>query len=114
MAIALLLEAGRDRGMEVATEYPVLGGLLDVVWLWRPQPLLPGAEKTIPVVGFEVESSWRTRKHLKGDFLNLADLSPALGVLVLLGESPEVEATRTFCRRMVARPGHRILIWAED
>jgi hypothetical protein len=65
------------------------------------------------VAGFEIESSWRTRKHIKGDYLNLADLGAALGVLVLLGDGEHVEATRRFASILVDRPGHRILVWSE-
>jgi len=67
----------------------------------------------LPVVGFEVESSWRTRKHLKGDYLNLCDLGAALGVIVLLGEGGDVEGTRRFAQAMVDRPGPRVMVWSE-
>jgi hypothetical protein len=107
--IDTLMTAGRELGLEVQAEYPVVGGRIDVVWLWRT-PALPEA---LPVAGFEVESSWRTRKHLKGDYLNLLDLQPALGVIVLLGEGPDVESTRAFARQMVERRPGRMLIWSE-
>ena len=113
-AIAVIMQAGIACGLEVATEYPVQGGRIDVVWLWNPPGSIPGIAGPLPIAGFEVESSWRTRKHLKGDFLNLADLSASVGVIVLLGDGPKVEATRTFAQTMVNRPGVRMLVWSQD
>lgn len=66
-----------------------------------------------PLVGFEVESSWRTRKHLKGDYLNLVDLQASLGVIVLLGDDAKVEATREFTQVMLDRHAGRIELWSE-
>ncbi|WP_203905053.1 DUF7662 domain-containing protein [Virgisporangium aliadipatigenens] len=75
---------------------------------------MPGIGDPRPVVGFEIESSWRTRKHLKGDYLNLYDLGAAVGVLVLLGDGDEVEATRRFAQALVDRPGPQVLVWSEE
>ncbi|CUU54999.1 hypothetical protein Ga0074812_10479 [Parafrankia irregularis] len=112
--IETLCVHGVRLGFEVAREYPVQGGRLDVVWL-TPQGLaIPGFERPLPAVGFEVESSRRTRKHIKGDYLNLADLSASLGVIVLLGDGEKVEATRRFTQTLVDRPGPRILVWSEQ
>lgn len=109
--VSLLIEAGNRAGLTAQREYPVPGGRIDVVWLWEGPPTFP---PLLPIVGFEVESSWRTRKHLKGDYLNLVDLQPALGAIVLLGEGDDVESTRRFLRRMLdSRPG-RIEVWSED
>ena len=107
--IDTLMTTGRELGLDVKAEFPVVGGRIDVVWLWRTTALT----EALPVAGFEVESSWRTRKHLKGDYLNLLDLQPALGVLVLLGEGADVESTRAFARQMVERRPGRMLIWSE-
>ena len=112
-AIAALVDRGRALGLEAVTEYRVPGGRLDVVWLWRPPSPLPGLSDPLPIAGFEVESSWRTRKHIKGDLVNLQDLACSLGVIVLLGDGEEVEATRRFASQLVARPGCRILVWSE-
>jgi hypothetical protein len=109
--IQILAEAGRQAGLAVQEEYPVIGGRIDVAWLWQGPKSFPSA---LPLVGFEVESSWRTRKHLKGDFLNLLDLQPALGVIVLLGEGQDVESTRRFAKHMVDRRGARIEVWSES
>ncbi len=32
------------------------------------QPPVPGVDGPVPVVAFEIESSWRTRKHVKGTY----------------------------------------------
>ena len=112
--VADLAAKGAELGFSVQHEYPVQGGRLDVVWLMPTLAALPGTTTAPPVVGFEVESSWRTRKHLKGDYLNLYDLGAALGVLVLLGDGPEVEATRRFAQTLVDRPGPRVLVWSEQ
>jgi hypothetical protein len=99
----------------VQREYPVTGGRIDLVWLWGPDGSMPGLDAAgLPVVGFEIESSWRTRKHLKGDYLNLFDLAASLGVIVLLGEGRDVEGTRRFAKVMVDRPGPHIVIWTEE
>jgi hypothetical protein len=85
-------------------------GRIDVVWLWDGPEIFPAR---LPLVGFEVESSWRSRKHIKGDLVNLLELQPALGVIVLLGEGADVESTRNFARDMVRRRASRIEVWDE-
>lgn len=65
----MLCEAGERLGFAIARECALPGGRLDVVWT-QEVPIWP---RPLPVVGFEIESSWRTRKHVKGDFLNLTD-----------------------------------------
>lgn len=74
---------------------------------------LPGVDGDLPVVGFEVESSWRTRKHVKGDVLNLLALQPALGVIVLLGEGTKIEGLRRSAQEMAGRWWGRIAVWDE-
>jgi hypothetical protein len=108
-----LATKGVELGFTVAREYPVQGGRLDLVWLLAVTSAIPGVDAPLPVVGFEVESSWRTRKHLKGDYLNLHDLGAALGVIVPLGEGDDIDATQRFAQAMVDRPGPRVLVWSE-
>lgn len=112
--VEALCAKGAELGFVVQREYPVPGGRLDVVWLLPVLEALPGLGSHPPVVGFEIESSWRTRKHLKGDYLNLHDLGAAVGVLVLLGDGEDVDATRRFARTLVDRPGPRVLVWSEQ
>jgi hypothetical protein len=111
----LLCQAGEAAGFVAVTEHPVRGGRLDVVWTWLPEVPMSGLDTPVPVVGFEVESSWRTRKHVKGDLLNLQDAGVALGVIVLAGTDPKDDGLRRFAELLVDRPGPNILIWtAED
>lgn len=112
--VAALSVKGSELGFTVQREYPVPGGRLDVVWLLPTLDALPGVGVPLPIVGFEIESSWRTRKHLKGDYLNLYDLGATVGVLVLLGDGDDVESTRRFAQALVARPGPRVLVWSEQ
>lgn len=107
----MLVEVGGAIGLESVTEYPIVGGRVDVVWLWNGPDQFPSR---LPVVGFEVESSWRSRKHIKGDLHNLVELQPALGVIVLLGEGPDVDSVRRFAREMVERRVGRVQIWSEE
>jgi hypothetical protein len=46
--------------------------------------------------------------------MNLMDLQPALGVIVLAGSGSKVESTREFARLMVARHAARVEIWDEE
>ena len=110
----LLGEAGRRFGFEVVLEYPVRGGRLDVVWTWSPDAPFPGLSGPVPVVGFEIESSWRTRKHVKGDLLNLHDAGVGLGVIVLAGTDAKDDGLRRFAEVLVDRPGPKVLIWTAD
>lgn len=113
-AVGPLVAIGHRLGYEVQTEVVVPGGRIDVVWFVSAPAALSG-DGRLPLVGFEVESSWRTRKHIKGDYLNLLDLGAAVGVIVPLGEGDDVEATRRFARALIDRPGSPVLAWdAED
>jgi hypothetical protein len=108
-----IAEAGERLGFEVATEYPVPGARIDVVWSLRPPDPIPHFDGAIPVVGFEIESSWRTRKHVKGDFLNLQDAGLALGIIVLAGSGKKDDSLRQFARVLADRPGTKVLIWTD-
>lgn len=110
----LLVDAGTRLDLAVLTEFAIDGGRIDVVWAWEPAAPIPGLVSALPVVGFEIESSWRTRKHVKGDLLNLQDAGVALGVIVLAGADPRDESLRSFATALVDRPGTRILVWTEE
>ncbi len=109
-----LVDVGRRMGFTTATEYAVPGGRLDVAWLWEPLSPIPGVVGAIPVAGFEIESSWRTRKHVKGDLLNLQDAGVALGVIVLAGADARDDSLRRFAETLVDRPGPTVLVWTHD
>jgi hypothetical protein len=85
-----------------------------VIWLWEPPSPIPGVVGAIPVAGFEIESSWRTRKHVKGDLLNLQDAGVALGVIVLAGADARDDSLRRFAASLVDRPGATILVWTHE
>ena len=109
-----LVEMGRCMQLEVVTDYGVQGGRLDVVWSWVPPTPVPGVVAPVPVVGFEIESGWRSRKHVKGDLLNLRDAGVALGIIVLAGVSANDDSLRRFATALVNRPGPRVLVWTEE
>ena len=75
---------------------------------------VPGVVAPVPVVGFEIESGRQTRKHVKGDLLNLRDAGVALGIIVLAGADPNDDSLRRFATALVNRPGPRVLIWTEE
>lgn len=109
-----LVEAGRRRGFQVMTEYPVPGGRLDVVWCCDVDMAVVGVEGPVPVVAFEIESSWRTRKHVKGDLLNLIDSGASVGIIVLAGTDVKDESLVNFARSLVERRGPDVRIWTAD
>lgn len=111
---AALVEAGRQRGFQVATEYPVPGGRLDVVWCCDVDMAAVGVEGPVPVVAFEIESSWRTRKHVKGDLLNIMDSGASVGVIVLAGTDVKDESLVNFARSLVERRGPDVRVWTAD
>lgn len=110
----VLVEVGRRMGFTAVTEYGVPGGRIDVAWLWEPPLPIPGVVGSVAVAGFEIESSWRTRKHVKGDLLNLQDAGVALGVIVLAGADARDDSLRRFAESLVDRPGGKILVWTHD
>lgn len=109
----LLVDVGHRMALDVTTEYAVPGGRIDVVWSWPPPVPLPGLAGALAIVGFEIESSWRTRKHVKGDLLNLQDAGVALGVIVLAGGDARDESLRRFATTLVERPGSKMVVWTE-
>ena len=82
--------------------------------------------KRIPIIGFEIETSWRTRKHLKGDIMNLLSLSPAIGIILLLKSGfsniGDFEKEADFKGNLKAVEKYaksfggvsKILVWTED
>jgi hypothetical protein len=116
-----LVAYGRRLGYQTRKEWRTeLGNRIDVVWAQDLPAELAAmtSQPLLPVVGFEIETSWRTRKHVKGDIFNLQDLGAALGIIVLCKgpqDSPaEVASLRKAAQRYVAKLGLRILVWTED
>jgi len=82
-----LLFLGEKLGFETSEEWKTKIGSIDYVWYIEFPFNFPETKtKRIPIIGFEVETSSRTRKHLKGDILNLLELSPSIGILIILEE----------------------------
>jgi hypothetical protein len=115
-----LVSYGQRLGYQARKEWRTgLGNRIDVVWAQELPPDLAAitSQSLLPVVGFEIETSWRTRKHVKGDIFNLQDLGAALGIIVLCtgpqDSSAEVTSLRKATQRYVAKLGLRILVWTE-
>jgi hypothetical protein len=115
-----LVSYGQRLGYQTRKEWRTeLGSRIDVVWAQELPPQLAAitSQSLLPVVGFEIETSWRTRKHVKGDIFNLQDLGAALGIIVLCtgsqDRSAEVTSLRKATQRYVAKLGLRILVWTE-
>ncbi|MFH0848836.1 MAG: hypothetical protein V1857_04985 [archaeon] len=115
--LTFLEATGKRLGFKVDRNYPHWVGDLDLVWYLEMS--LPGLELgRLPVVGFEIETSWRTRKHVKGDVYNLQQLHPSLSIVILLkkGFKDEgkfrglLEATK----RYAEHAGCRTLVWTEE
>jgi hypothetical protein len=115
-----LVAYGQRLGYQARKEWRTeLGNRIDVVWAQDLPTDLAAmtSQPLLPVVGFEIETSWRTRKHVKGDIFNLQDLGAALGIIILCQgpqDSPvEVASLRRATQRYVAKLGLRILVWTE-
>ena len=82
-----LEQIGDKLGFKSKREWNIKGGRIDLVWYKEIPINLPKLEiNEIPIVGFEIETSWRQHKLIKADLLNLTTLSPALGILIFLEE----------------------------
>ena len=81
--IDLLESYGNRLGFQTQREWPVPLGRIDLVWYKEIQIMLPQTETTkYPLVGFEIETSWRTRKHIKGDIINFQSLKAPIGIIL--------------------------------
>ena len=110
-------------GFTQVSEYPVSSeesergkvGKIDFVWLMD----IPLVEQPIPVVGFEIETSVRASKHLKGDVYNLFCLNSALGIVLFIkkGFTPrKLEGHKNAIKRYskLLFTNARILAWTEE
>ena len=85
-----------------------------MVWSCDVDMAIVGVEGPVPVVAFEVESSWRTRKHVKGDLLNIMDSGASVGVIVLAGTDVKDDSLVNFARSLVERRGQDVRVWTAD
>jgi len=117
-----LARIAKSLGFRQEKEYPLRTkesergriGKVDFVWL-KDIPLV-GA---IPVVGFEIETSWRTSKHLKGDVYNLFCLNSAVGIVLFIKEgfdAPELKGHMDAVKRYskLLFTNSRTLAWTEE
>ena len=81
--LSFLERCGAELGFKTQRKYEVPMSRIDLVWyLDLPVRLPQIQQRKIPVVGFELETSWQTRKHIKGDIMNLQALRAAHGVIL--------------------------------
>jgi hypothetical protein len=118
--IFLLEKIGEVLGFTTQREWEIPMGRIDLVWLVNLPTHLPQSNiKHIPVVAFELETSWRTRKHIKGDILNLEAINVPVGVIVqqigLADDPRQVEALIRNTREFVKSLGKTaIVIWTDE
>jgi hypothetical protein len=117
--ILLLEKIGNVMGFNTQREWKIQMGRIDLVWLVNLQAALPQSKLTqIPVVAFELETSWRTRKHIKGDILNLEAINVPIGVLIQQTGSEDdprqIEALIRNTREYIKNLGKTaIVIWTD-
>ena len=119
-----LEKIAKSLGFKQVNEYQILkekrgrekGAVIDAVWIKN----LPKPFGEVAVIGFEIEASWRTSKHLKGDVFNLLALSPAVGVIIFLKKGFDfvsdfemhIRNTKRYVERFSGLS--RISVWSED
>ncbi len=118
--ISILEKVGNVMGFHTQREWEIPMGRIDLVWLVNLPTSLPQSELTrIPVVAFELETSWRTRKHIKGDILNLEAINVPVGVIIQQTGSEDdprqVEALIRNTREFIKSLGKTaIVIWTDE
>lgn len=118
--ISILEKVGEAMGFYTQREWPIPMGRIDLVWLVILPTYLPQSALThIPVVAFELETSWRTRKHIKGDILNLEAINVPVGVIVQRTGSEDnpkqVDALIRNTREFITKTGKAaIVIWTDE
>jgi len=118
--ISLLEQCGIKLGFKTQREWEVPMGRIDLVWYYDLPINLPQVETSkIPIVGFELETGWRTRKHIKGDILNFQAIHVPLGVIVQQtgqdNDAGQVEGlirnTREFLRKLGMS---NLYVWTDE
>jgi len=79
-----LIKIGEELDFKTTFEWKISGGSIDVVWYIEKE--IPAICQIIPIVAFEIETSSRTRKHIKGDIFNLQLLNAPFNVVIFLKE----------------------------
>jgi len=115
-----LQRVGTKLGFKAENGVRIEGGEVDHVWFIDFGTTLPYFGSKIPIIGFEIETSWRTRKHIKGDIFNLITLNSAFGVVLFLkagfyNESQfrgNMDAAKRYAESFDAR--RKIFVWSEE
>lgn len=118
--IEKLQRIGGRLGFKAENGVRIEGGEIDHVWFIEFGTKLPYFGHKIPIIGFEIETSWRTRKHIKGDIFNLITSNSAFGVVLFLkggfrSESQfigNMDATRRYVESFEGR--RKIFVWSEE
>jgi hypothetical protein len=111
---------GTKLGFKTANGVRMEGGEIDHVWFTAFNTDLPYFGSKIPIIGFEIETSWRTRKHIKGDIFNLLTMTSAIGVILFLRRGFRTEsqfkgntdAAKRYVQSFAG--GRKIFVWSED
>lgn len=119
-AVTKLEQIGTKLGFKTEDKVKIEVGEVDHVWFIDFGTNLPCFGSKIPIVGFEVETSWRTRKHIKGDIFNLLTLNSAFGIILFLkkgfrNESQfkgNVDAARRYVQSFEG--ARTIFVWSEE
>ncbi len=107
-------------GFSQKMEVPTNCGRVDFAWFYVCKESVPEIGESLPVVGIEMETSWRTRKHIKGDLFNLLELSPVIGVILFLQEGfkdeSELKGNINAAKKMATGFSgfSRIVVWTSD
>jgi hypothetical protein len=79
-----LEKLGRSLNLSSGRGVRTESGRMDFVWYHDLPNSIQGIDRRIPVMDFEIEAGFSSRKYLKGDIVNLLELSPAYGVILFL------------------------------
>jgi len=118
--IELLEKYGHQLGFQTQREWPVPMGRIDLVWYEEIPITLPQTiTRKYPLIGFEIETSWRTRKHIKGDILNFQALKAPLGIILQQTSLEDnendvsnlIRNVRDFLKELGA---NNILVWTDE
>ncbi len=109
---------GEKLGFFPQREWSVPMGKIDLVWLKKIDCILPGMDTDLlPVVGFELETSWRTRKHIKGDIMNLLNLNAPIGVIIQqTSREDDPEKVKSLIKNiddLVFTKNYPVLVWTD-
>lgn len=116
--IADIKKLGQSLGLKDYEEWGINGGSVDLV-LYVENKTIPSLPEKIPLIGFEIETSWRTRKHIKGDIMNLQILKSSIGILVLCKEGfktkNEYDGLLKFTKELIKTLGlENIYVWSDE